>query len=162
VYGSRPSGGMFGSLQRSVAKSAIVPLIGSGRYMQYLVHEEDLCELLLRLSCEEMKTPPVPIVAASSRGWRIRDLLQAMAASQQAHVKFFPVPWRAIWLGLKISELFGIAVPFRSDSVISLVRQNPNPDFSLGDQLGCKFREFKTSSVGAPPIGLSETSHGGT
>jgi nucleoside-diphosphate-sugar epimerase len=162
VYGSRSSGGMFGSLQRSVTKSAVVPLIGSGKYMQYLVHEDDLCELLLRLSCEEVKLPPAPIVAASRRGWKIRDLLQAMATAQQTRVKFLPLPWPAIWLGLKISELFGIAVPFRSDSVISLVRQNPNPDFSPGDKLGCRFREFKSCFVGALPIGLPETSHRGT
>lgn len=162
VYGRPPSGGMFGSLQRSVVKSTIVPLIGSGGYMQYLVHEDDLCELLLRLSCQEMKLPPVPIVAASPRGWRIRDLLQVMATAQHARVKFLRLPWRAIWLGLKISELLGITVPFRSDSVIGLVRQNPSPDFSPGDRIGCRFREFRSNFLGAPSHGLAETSHSGT
>ncbi len=145
VYGAGLSGGMFGSLQRSVAKSAIVPLVGSGRHMQYLVHEQDFCELLLRISCEDMNPPPSPIIAASSSGWQIRDLLQALAAAQHQHVKFLPVPWQMIWLALKISELLGIAMPFRSDSVISLVRQDPKPDFLLAAQMGYKFRDFDTA-----------------
>jgi nucleoside-diphosphate-sugar epimerase len=33
LYGPRPSGGMFGSLQRMASDSSIIPLIGSGRYM---------------------------------------------------------------------------------------------------------------------------------
>ena len=159
VYGSRPSGGMFGALQRSVGKSTIIPLIGSGRYMQYLVHEDDLCGLLLKLSSEETKLPAGPIIAASSRGWSIRDLLQAMAAARRTRVKFVPLPWRAVWLGLRISELLGIAVPFRSDSVISLVRQNLNPDFLLANQLGYRFREFDGSFVDSPAAGLPKASN---
>jgi len=157
VYGSRPSGGMFGSLQRLAAKSAIIPLIGSGRYTQYLVHEEDLCELLLRISCGEITFTPAPVVAASPHGWQIRDLLQVLAAPQHSSVKFLPVPWRVIWLGLKISEMFGIVVPFRSDSVISLVRQNPSPDFLLAAQMGYRVRDFKDTFACAPPVVLPET-----
>jgi len=160
VYGSRPSGGMFGSLQRLAAKSAIIPLIGSGKYMQYLIHEEDLCELLLRISSGEINFPPAPVVAASPHGWQLRDLIRVLAAPYHSSVRFLPVPWRAIWLGLKSLELFGIAVPFRSDSVISLVRQNPNPDFSLVAKMGYKVRDFKDSFPDALPAGPSETSQG--
>ena len=150
VYGDRPSGGMFGSLQRLATTSAIIPLIGSGRYKQYLVHEEDLCELLLRISDGEINLPAVPVVAADAHAWQIRDLLQVLSAPRRPNVRFIPLPWRVIWLGLKTSELFGITLPFRSDSVISLVRQNPDPDFSQGAaQMGCRFREFKGSFVGS-------------
>jgi len=147
VFGSPPAGGMFGSLQRLAAKSAIIPLIGSGKHMQYLVHEEDLCQLLLGISCGEITAPPV--VAACPHGWQMRNLLQVLAAPHHSDVRFIPVPWRAIWLGLKISEVLGIAMPFRSDNVISLVRQNPYPDFSPATQTGYRFREFK-SGVGGP------------
>jgi hypothetical protein len=143
VYGSGPSGGMFGSLQRMVAKSAIIPLIGSGRYMQYLIHQEDLCKLLFGIGCGENTLPPVPVVAASPHGWQIRQLLQILAVPQHPRLTFISVPWRMIWLGLKTLELLGIAAPFRSDSVISLVRQNPAPDFMSTDQLGFRLREFQ-------------------
>jgi hypothetical protein len=162
VYGSRGSGGMFGSLKQLAAKSVVIPLIGSGKYMQYLVHEDDLCELLLKISCGEMKVPPIPIVAASPHGWQLRNLLQVLGNTQHACVKFLPIPWRVIWLGLKISELFGIATPFRSDSVISLVRQNPKPDFSCAAHIGYSFREFETKFLGVPSVRLPETSQDGT
>ena len=41
VYGDRP-GGMFGALKAQAARGAIIPLLGNGRYAQYLVHEDDL------------------------------------------------------------------------------------------------------------------------
>lgn len=150
VYGNQSTGGMFGSLQRSVVKSSIVPLIGSGKYLQYLVHEDDLCETIFRFSTEELAAPGKPIVAAFPNGLCMRDLLQVMAASNHREVKFLPLPWPAIWLGLKIPEMLGVRVPFRSDSVISLVHQNPTPDFSTADRMGCRFREFKPTSAPAP------------
>ena len=109
-----------------------------------------------------MKFPPVPMVAASPHGWQIRDLLQVLGNTQHACVSFLPLPWRAIWLGLKILELLGIATPFRSDSVISLVRQNPKPDFLLAAQMGYNFREFESSFLGAPSVRLPENIPGST
>jgi len=145
VYGGPISGGMFGSLQGSVAKAAIVPLVGSGRQMQYLVHVQDLCELLVAIGSENTRLPRGPILAASRHGWQIRDLLQVLAAEQHANVTFIVLPWQIIWLALKAAELLGIRVPFRSDSVVSLVRQNPHPDFSLSAHMGCTFRDFVTA-----------------
>jgi nucleoside-diphosphate-sugar epimerase len=147
VYGTQSSGGMFGSLQRSVAGSSTIPLIGSGRYMQYLVHADDLCELILKLSSGAVQFPVAPLVAASPHGWQIRALLRALAAAQKKTVKLIPLPWQLVWLPLKALEIVGISPPFRSDSVISLVRQNPRPDFSLATQIGCRFRDFEPSLV---------------
>jgi len=161
VHGSRPSTGMFGSLQRAAAKSALIPLIGSGQYMQYLIHEEDLCEFVLKISLAECAFPACPVIAASSHGWRIRDLLQVLAAPHFSRIRFLPIPWRVIWLGLKVSELLGIASPFKSDSVVSLVWQNPNPDFLLAAQLGCNIREFKGSVDGTSSIGSCKPISGG-
>lgn len=146
VYGNGSQDGMFGSMWRAVRESRIVPLIGSGKYIQYLVHEDDLCELLLRVSNGSLNLLQLPIVAASPRGWRIRDLLQVMATAQQGRVMFLPLPWRVVWVGLKMAELLRVTVPFRSDSVVSLVRQNPKPDFSLIDQVGFTFRDFSGCS----------------
>lgn len=143
VYGNRSTGGMFGSLQRTVTKSAIVPLIGSGKYLQYLVHENDLCDLIFRFGTGDIAAPEKPVVAASPNGWYLRDLLRAMASANHKYVKLLPLPWPVVWLGLKMTELIGVAPPFRSDSVISLVRQNPKPDFSSADSVGCAFRDFK-------------------
>jgi nucleoside-diphosphate-sugar epimerase len=153
VYGTRGSRGMFGSLQQMVAKSAVVPLVGSGNYLQYLVHEDDLCDLLLKITRGEVDFRPAPMVAASPQGWRLRDLLRRLADAQHRRTKLIPLPWRPIWLALKALEVVGIPTNFRSDSVISLVRQNPAPDFSVADQIGYSFREFANSFPGTTKSG---------
>lgn len=142
VYSDQPYGGMFGSLWRTIGKSSVVPLIGSGAYLQYLVHADDLCELVLRFSGEDVPWTGKPVVAASPRGWSMRALLSAMADAQHVRVKFVPIPWRPIWLGLKTLELLGQPVPFRSDSVISLVWQDPSPDFTFAKEHDLMFRDF--------------------
>jgi nucleoside-diphosphate-sugar epimerase len=147
VHGERSSGGMFGSLQRIAEKASVIPLIGGGRYVQYLVHEHDLSELLLRIANGGLKATPEPIVAAARGAWQMRDLLCALSTKPGSRPRFIPLPWPAIWLGLKTAEKLGIAVPFRSDSVISLVRQNPRPDFSEASRIGITFREFASDPV---------------
>lgn len=82
----------------------------------------------------------------------MRKLLQVLAAAQHVNVKFVPIPWQVIWFGLKIAELFRITMPFRSDSVISFVHQNPAPAFSLLTQAGCTFREFSSSVNALSPL----------
>ena len=44
VYGSEP-GGMFGKLVAQIRKSSVIPLIGDGSQIQFLVHNEDLCRV---------------------------------------------------------------------------------------------------------------------
>ena len=53
--------------------------------------------------------------------------------------------WRAVWLGLKTAELARLRLGYRSDSVISLVHQDPHPDFSALKELGVTVREFGTA-----------------
>jgi nucleoside-diphosphate-sugar epimerase len=153
VYGTRGSRGMFGSLQQTVSKSAVVPLIGSGNYLQYLVHEDDLCDLVLKIARGEVDFRPAAMVAASPRGWRLRDLLRRLADTQHKSIKLIPLPWQPIWLALKTLEMAGMPTPFRSDSVISLVRQNPAPDFSVATRVGYSFREFEASYPGSANSG---------
>jgi nucleoside-diphosphate-sugar epimerase len=160
VHGGRSSGGMFGSLQRIASRSSIVPLIGTGAYLQYLAHEEDLCAVLFRLATRDMEGATRPIVAAASRGWPMRDLLQALRPEGSAPLRFVSIPWQAIWVGLKTAETCRIPVPFRSDSVISLVYQDPAPDFSIARRLGFTFRDFAAPVDGAPEAGLTQAARG--
>jgi nucleoside-diphosphate-sugar epimerase len=147
VYGSHASGGMFGALQRIASRSHPIPLIGSGRYPQYLVHEDDLCEVLLTISGQPVSCAQ-PVVVAASRPWSIREVLEVLRRRRHAKPTFIPIPWQMIWLMLKTSELCGVRLPFRSDSVISLVRQNVAPDFSVAARMGFQFRELDEESLG--------------
>ena len=139
--GPPTGGGMFGSLARSV-NAGMVPLVGGGSYPQYLIHEQDLWELLSRFSDGELQNPGKPVVAAASKPWSMRDLLAELARRQGRHPRFVPVPWQPVWAGLRLAEIAHVPVPYRSDSVVSLVYQDPKPDFESLRVLGITPRDF--------------------
>jgi nucleoside-diphosphate-sugar epimerase len=141
--GGQASGGMFGNLTRSV-RGAVVPLIDGGTQCQYLIHIDDLYRLVAGFASGELAPPAEPIVAASPRCWRMRDLLGELARRQGRRPRFVPVPWRLVWLGLKTAELARVPLGYRSDSVVSIVHQDPHPDFSAVASTGIHVRDFAT------------------
>jgi nucleoside-diphosphate-sugar epimerase len=139
--GPPSGGGMFGSLAKSV-RAGLVPLVGGGRYPQYLINVQDLWELL-RLFCDgAIQNPAKPVVAAAAKPWPMRDLLAELARRQGRHPRFMPVPWQPVWAALRVAEIAHVPVPYRSDSVVSLVYQDPHPDFSSLKALGIAARDF--------------------
>lgn len=139
--GPPAGGGMFGSLARSV-NAGLVPLVGGGSYPQYLIHEQDLWELLRRFCDGGLQNPGKPVVAASPKPWPMRDLLAELARRQGQHPRFIPVPWQPVWAGLRLAEIAHLPVPYRSDSVVSLVHQDPRPDFASLKAVGITARDF--------------------
>ena len=139
--GPPSAGGMFGSLARSV-KGGLVPLVGGGGHAQYLVHVQDLWELLRRFCDGELSMPAKPVVAAAPKPWPMRELLAELARRQRAHPRFLPVPWQPVWAGLRLAEIAHVPVPYRSDSVISLVYQDPHPDFASLRAVGIVARDL--------------------
>lgn len=139
--GPPAGGGMFGSLARSV-KSGLVPLVGGGGHPQYLIHVQDLWELLRRFCDGELPNPAKPVVAAASKPWPMRELLAELARRQGVHPRFLAVPWQPVWAGLRLAEIAHVPVPYRSDSVVSLVYQDPRPDFASLRALGIVARDF--------------------
>jgi hypothetical protein len=93
----------------------------------------------------EVRDPGKPVVAAASKAWPLRDLLAELARRQGRHPRFVAVPWMPVWAGLRLAEIVHIPVPFRSDSVIGLVRQDPNPDFDSLAKAGITARDFSAS-----------------
>jgi nucleoside-diphosphate-sugar epimerase len=141
VYG-QGLGGMFGKLTQQVEKSALIPLMGDGSQIQFLVHQEDLAAFVENYAAR--KTAPLsPILtAAHAQPWPFKKLLLEIARGRGKKVKFIPLPWRLVWLGLKTAESCGLRLNFRSDSLVSLMYQNPAPDFSLNTAAGLVCRPF--------------------
>jgi nucleoside-diphosphate-sugar epimerase len=144
IYGDQP-GGMVGALTKAVRASFIVPLAGNGRQVLYLTHEDDLVSLIKHLCESESIDNAGPLTAASEKGLSFRDILTSLAASQKRSVLFVPLPWRLFWAPLKALEVCGLKPGFRSDSVVSLVNQDPAPSFDLTRKTGIKFRGFLES-----------------
>lgn len=141
VHGGGP-GGMFGKLAGQVHRASIIPLMGDGSQIQYLLHEEDLASFLEKYA--RGRTPPLPpvLTAAHPQPWPLKALLEEIARRQNKPVRFIRLPWRLIWAGLKGAEACGWRMQFRSDSLVSLMHQNPRPDFSANAACGLECRPF--------------------
>jgi nucleoside-diphosphate-sugar epimerase len=146
VYGG-VVGGMFGKLADKIRKSAVVPLAGNGSQIQYLVHHEDLCGFIEKFAAGKVETPPRVVTAVNEKPWRFKDLIREIAAAQGKKPIFIPLPWRALWLALKSAEACGLGLNFRSDSLVSLMYQNPEPDFSANASLGLTCRPFDANQL---------------
>ena len=145
TYG-KGAGGMVGKLAKAVTLP-VVPLIGSGREKQPLTHEDDLCALLLAL-CERHPVVFGPITAASQEIPTFREILiQIASAGSGKKPTFFPIPWQMVHGLLKGMESAGMKPNFRSDSVIGLVKPNPQLDFRATDALGQPFRPFRADAL---------------
>ena len=146
VYGSGP-GGMFGKLVAQVRKSSVIPLIGDGSQMQFLVHHEDLAAFIKKYTAGAVEMAPRVLTAAHGQPWPFKRLLMEIARGLDKKVKFVPLPWRLLWAGLKTAEACGLRLNFRSDSLVSLMHQNPNPDFSPNAAAGLVCRPFEVEKL---------------
>jgi nucleoside-diphosphate-sugar epimerase len=146
VYSDNP-GGMFGRLVGQVRNARFVPIIWGGRQVQYLLYDEDLGNVVQ--GCLDGRVPAgvEPITVAHEQGWELKEILAQIARSMGKRVTFLPVPWQLAWLGLKGLELAGARPNFRSDSLISMVYQNPRPSFALVKSLGFQCRPFQLPST---------------
>ena len=141
IFGAK-LGGFLASLKSLAIRLPVIPLIGKGDQTLYFSHIEDLCELIFELSSKPDIFPFTPITAASEKGKTFREILTTLAHQENKSPLLIPVPWKIFWMSLKILEGAGIRMGFRSDSVISLVHQNPHPDFSVIKELSASFRNF--------------------
>lgn len=122
VWGKQP-GGMMGSLEKIVSALPIVPyLCGAGGLRQFLVHEQDLAASVVKWTCREPASQTLTI--AHPTPLTLRQILVRIAAKKNLRRVFIPVPWPFAMVALKAAEACGISLPFRSDSLTSLIHGN--------------------------------------
>lgn len=140
VYGEHP-GGMAGTLART-AKLPVVPVI-AGERAQYFVHEEDFVTAVSAVVGAPTALPG-PISVAHPEPVGIREFVQAFAGAQGGRCRFLPVPWQAVYAALRATELLGARLPFRSDSLLGLVRPAPRLEGAdVIEALGVRLRPFE-------------------
>ncbi len=137
VYGAK-AGGVFGQLARVAKKGGVVPLIGNGRQVQYLVHEEDLGNAVARW-CGGQEWPASSVVLAHDKALSMRGIVETLS---EGRVTFVQIPAHAVLYGLRLAEAIGLRLNFRSDSLVGLLYPNPFPDFSAQRALGLHPRPF--------------------
>ena len=144
VYSDNP-GGMFGRLVGQVRGSSFIPIIWGGAQVQFLLHEEDLGKVVQACLDGRLRGTAKPITVAHEQGWELQEILSRIAKALDKRVTFVPLPWQCVWLALKCLELAGVRTNFRSDSLISMVYQNPHLTLAALKPLGFQCRPFKLS-----------------
>lgn len=139
VYDDQAPRGMVGALAGLLQVAPVVPLIGGGKQVLYPCHADDLARLIYILASQR---PPVrkSIVAATHEGLTFRQILEGIARSRGKHRLFVPVPYSLVLGALRAAEAVGIRTRLRSDSLVSLMNQDPAIDFSGLDATGAVFR----------------------
>ncbi len=139
VYGPT-SGGMAGALVR-LANLPIVPIVAA-RAHQYTVHEDDFADAIFALAIgEQMPTEPIGI--ANPIPVSFRELLLGLRVDANTPVHFFPVNWRLLFATIRFCESLGLQPPFRSDSLLGLVKGAPCvPNLSVVGSMGIVLRRF--------------------
>lgn len=146
IYGRGP-GGMFGKLTKQIRESSVIPLIGDGSQIQFLVHQDDLSAFVEHYADGRGQISAKALTVANEEPWPFKRLLLRIAGALDRKVTFVPLPWRVVWAGLKTAELCGVKINFRSDSVISLMHPNPRPDFWTERSAGLTCRPFDIQSL---------------
>ncbi|MGH7950746.1 MAG: NAD-dependent epimerase/dehydratase family protein [Limisphaerales bacterium] len=146
VYGRDP-GGMFGKLVAQIRNVSVIPVIGDGSQIQFLVHNEDLCAFIEKFAADKIEIAPRILTTANEQPLTFKQLLLKIARAVGKKPKFIPLPWQWVWLALKSAEFCGLKLNFRSDSLVSLIYQNPKPDFSANSQMGLICRPFEIEKL---------------
>ena len=127
VYGEDPRG-MVAALAALVRRLPIIPLVVGGRQTLFAVHEEDLSNVVLRMSEKPPGSFSLPVTAASPEGLTLHEILNALAAAQDRTIRFVRVPFAFVHAVLRTAEFLGVKMRTTSDSLVSLVNQNDKPD----------------------------------
>lgn len=118
LYDDQLASGTFAKMLSMVEKSAFLPLIDGGKQPQYITHLEDLFTLLFDMVIKTKSiTYQKPIFVGDSTDRSLKLLLEYAAAKP---LKTIYIPWWSAWIAIKFSELLGIHLSFRSDSIIGL------------------------------------------
>lgn len=144
VYGDHP-GGMVGSLAQ-LTKLPVLPVVGNRRCLLYLVHEEDLGNLVAQLSTNAIPRQSKPIVAAHQHGRTLQEILRLLASARGKKILLVPAPWRLAWAGLKCVEMLGLRCRLRSDGLVGMMNLETHPDFSAAETIQATFRDFSPKS----------------
>jgi nucleoside-diphosphate-sugar epimerase len=121
---------MYQRLSQLAGRVPVLPLFGGGRQKLAFSHAEDLA-VGLETFCRSDEPPPTEaIVTAFPQLFPFREILKTLARLQGKNPHFLPIPVWPVLSGLRLAELLHLPVPFKSDSLISLLNQDPNPVFS--------------------------------
>src|SRR5271166_1550499 len=139
VYSIAP-GGMLGSLRQLVKKLPVLPVIDGGAQVLYPCHVEDLSGLICWAVEHADQASGRVFTAANREGFSFRTILELTATRDGRRPLFFSLPFIFVYGPLRLAEYAGLRLRLKSDSLVSLLNQNPDPDFSSTEIFHQAFR----------------------
>jgi nucleoside-diphosphate-sugar epimerase len=127
---SDESRGMFGKLARVARTLPLIPLVDRGSQKLALSQAEDLAAGVVDYCQGSAEAPLGAQTTAYPELLTFRTILEGLAKQAGRNPRFISVPGWAPLAGLRGAEFFKIPLPFKSDSLVSLLHQDPSPMFS--------------------------------
>ncbi len=118
------AGGLFGAMVKALSASALAPMIGGGGQRLFVTHDEHLAQLIAAIATGQLRAEP-PLFAAHEVPTTLRAIADEIARAHGRGLKAIPLPPPLVRIGLRLSELAGVGLPFRSDSLRSLLHPIP-------------------------------------
>lgn len=128
IFG-RETVGIVGAMKKFIKKFPLIPLIGSGKQPFYTCYIDDLCQLIICLAKTDSDFKK-PIFCAAKHPITFKELVLTLAKSENKTILTLPIPFQAIWLGLKLIEIIGLSIGLRSDSIVGAYFHDKNFDIS--------------------------------
>lgn len=128
IQGGTP-GGIVGTLSKLVRRLPVVPILGYGKRILNPISADVLSSVVARLVEEHPSSPEEALVlVAQHRRLSLDAIVRDVAKESGLGPRLLvPVPWQPVWLMLRTMESLGLSIGLRSDSVISLMNQDPAP-----------------------------------
>jgi nucleoside-diphosphate-sugar epimerase len=118
------AGGLFGAMVAALSRRGLAPMVGGGWQRQFLTHDAHLGELVAAIVGRQFE-PEGAVFAAHEVPSTLRQIAAQIARMHERRLRVIPLPPALVYLALRGAEATGLALPFRSDSVLSLM--NPIP-----------------------------------
>ena len=127
---SDESRGMFGKLARAAGALPFLPLVDGGEQKLALSQAEDLAAGVVDYCQGSAESPLEAQITAYPELLTFRTILEGLAEQAGRKPRFFSIPGWAPLAGLRSAEFLKIPIPFKSDSLVSLLHQDPSTMFS--------------------------------
>jgi NADH dehydrogenase len=117
--------GIFGKIARAAQRTPVLPLPGMGQQPQYLVGVRELAGIIAaRASAPEWDAGSA-LLAAHQTPLTIRQIVRRVGGARFPATVQIPIPISLVRLGLGVVATLGLKVPFREDSLVGLLNQDP-------------------------------------
>jgi nucleoside-diphosphate-sugar epimerase len=140
VHGD-PTAGVYGRLWQST-NASLIPLIDGGQQRMLTVHREDLALAVNRILDDYSRWKGRTIVVGHPDLMTLRTMLERMLAARGRSARFVAVPSQPVSLLLRFFERAGARLAFRSDSLVTLVGEEPRVDRGVLQELEVPFRSL--------------------